>query len=96
MNKYTVLEQLERELVSSQLDKVSSLSEMEQKLRQILQVVGNVLLHLWIMWHRPRYNAPTTKCVPCGGEKHSISAKEAVSCIPCLAKFIIDARIIYV
>ncbi len=34
MNKHTVVEQ------------VSSLREMEQRLRQILEVVGNVLLHV--------------------------------------------------
>jgi hypothetical protein len=68
MNKHTAFEGLERQTVVEQLDNVSSLSEMEQKLRQILQRVGNLLLHLWIMWLTPRYNAPQAICPHCGSE----------------------------
>lgn len=68
MDKHSALEQLGRELIGEQLEQVNSLSHMEQKIRQILQQVGNVMLHLWLMWLTPRYNPPMLPCVYCNGE----------------------------
>lgn len=78
MNKHTAFEQVERQAIVGQLDKVSSLSDMEQKLRQILQVVGNLLLQLWIMWLTPRYHAPTMSCVHCKGEAQYVRQRSGI------------------
>ena len=38
MNKHTAIEELTRQEIIEQLEKVRSLSEMEQQLRQVLKV----------------------------------------------------------
>ena len=76
MNKHSAFEQVKRQAIGEQLDEVRSLSDMEQKLRQILHSVGNVLLHLWIMWLTPRYNPPQVACPHCGGEAHYVRQRQ--------------------
>jgi hypothetical protein len=63
MNKDTVIEELE---------KVSSFSEMEQRVRQVLKMLGNLALHIWLMWLTPRYNSPSAVCPHCGGEANYV------------------------
>jgi len=66
MDNHTVFS---AEACESLVEKVAcaqSLSEMEHTLRQILQKLGNMLLHLWLMWLTPRYCTPTVTCPHCG------------------------------
>jgi len=67
MNKHTVIEELE---------KVRSLSEMEQRLRQVLKMLGNLALHIWVMWLTPRYNRPNAVCPHCGGEANYVRQRK--------------------
>lgn len=68
MNKHTLFDNLQPDEMVVNLQNVQSLSEMEQKLRELLKGIGNILLHLWLVWLTPRYKALSVTCPYCGGE----------------------------
>ena len=67
MNHDSVFDEATYAPIIGRVESAASLSEMEQTLRQILHKVGNILLHLWLLWLTPRYCSPTVAC-PEGGQ----------------------------
>lgn len=68
MNHHTAFSEMTSQQAIEKAESVQSLSEMEHTLRQVLQKLGNILLHLWLMWLTPRYCSPTATCPHCGQE----------------------------
>ena len=68
MNKDTVFDEQTYEQLMENLASPQSLSEMEQQLRYLLYRLGNILLHLWLLWLTPRCCSPTETCPACGEE----------------------------
>jgi len=66
MNNHTAFNEIASQQAIEKATSVQSLSEMEQTLRQVLQKLGNILLHLWLVWLTPRYCTPTATCPHCG------------------------------
>jgi hypothetical protein len=66
MDNHTVFSTKASQELIEKAGSVQSLSEMEHTLRQVLQKLGNILLHLWLMWLTPRYCSPTVSCPHCG------------------------------
>ncbi len=68
MNNHTAFSEMTSQQAIEKAESVQSLSEMEHTLRQVLQKLGNILLHLWLMWLTPRYYSPTATCPHCSQE----------------------------
>jgi hypothetical protein len=70
MNHNTVFDETAYAQMVEKIDSAASLSEMERTLRRFLQQVGNIVLHLWLLWLTPRYNEATVACPYCGQTAH--------------------------
>jgi len=68
MDNHTAFSTKASQELLEKAESVQSLSEMEHTLRQLLQRLGNILLHMWLMWLTPRYCSPTAACPHCGQE----------------------------
>jgi len=68
MDNHTAFAETTYEQIIGIAESAQSLSDMEHTLRQFLQKLGNVLLHLWLLWRAPRYCSPITTCPYCGQE----------------------------
>jgi hypothetical protein len=75
----TEFETMLREWIIEESHKPSSLSQMEQTLRHILQRVGNLLLSLWLMWLSREYRDPIVPCPMCGESASYVRQKRACS-----------------
>jgi hypothetical protein len=73
----TEFETMLREWIIEENAKPSSLSEMEQTLRRILQRIGNLLLSLWLMWLSRAYRDPIVACAMCGESANYVRQREA-------------------
>ena len=67
MKNHNDIDGLLREWIANQQEKPQSLSEMEQRIRDWLYQVGNLLLSLWLLWLVPRYDARCVGCRYCKG-----------------------------
>ena len=70
MDNHIAFSTMTSEQVIEKLESAQNLSEMEHSLRQLLQKLGNILLHLWLIWLTPRYCAPSVACPHCGQDAH--------------------------
>lgn len=68
MDNHTVFSAMGSRQLVEEAESVQSLSEMEHTIRQVLQKLGNIFLHMWLLWLTPRYCSPTATCPHCGQE----------------------------
>lgn len=68
MDNHNGIDELLREWIANQREESQSLSEMEQRMREWLYQVGNLMLSLWLMWLVPRYDAACVACPHCAGQ----------------------------
>lgn len=73
----TEFETMLREWIIEEGTKPSSLSEMEQTLREFLQRIGNLLLSLWLMWVSREYRDPIVPCPNCGESATYVRQRKA-------------------
>jgi len=66
MDNDSVFASITVEEIMKRAETPQSLSAMEQTVRQVMQKVGNLLLHLWLLWLTPRYPASSVRCPHCG------------------------------
>ena len=66
MNNHTVFDETAYEQIIETVESAQSLSEMEHTIRQFLHKLGNILLHMWLLWLTPRYCSLTAPCPHCG------------------------------
>ena len=68
MTNHTVLDKPTGAKIIEIAESAQSLSEMENTIRQLVQKLGNMLLHMWLLSLTPRYCSPTMPCPHCGQE----------------------------
>lgn len=68
MKNHNVLGQKICEKLLEASEEPASLSEMEKKIRRWMMILGNIVLHVWLMWLAPRYADKTRQCPHCGAE----------------------------
>jgi hypothetical protein len=68
MDNHTVFDEATRNRIVETIESPQSLSEMEHTLRQLLHKLGNILLHMWLIWQTPRYCSPSVACPHCGAD----------------------------
>ena len=66
MNNHTVFDETAYAQIIEIVEPAQSLSEREHTIRQFLHQLGNILLHMWLLWLTPRYCSPTVPCPHCG------------------------------
>lgn len=68
MKDHNPLGERVRDVLIAESENPQSLSEMERKIKQVMYWLGNVVLHVWLMWLEPRYISSVKPCPHCGGE----------------------------
>ena len=68
MTNHTVLDKPTGAKIIEIAESAQSLSEMENTICQLVQKLGNMLLHMWLLSLTPRYCSPTMPCPHCGQE----------------------------
>jgi hypothetical protein len=68
MNNHNAIGKTARDLVIEALPDPQSFSEMEDQVQRFTHWLGNVILHLWLMWLAVRYPAARVVCPHCGGQ----------------------------
>lgn len=68
MLNHTVLSEQRHEEIVRQIKSPTSLSEMEQQIRQVMHWVGNKLVWVWLMWLSIPDNAVPQTCPHCWGQ----------------------------
>ena len=70
MEDHSVVGEMVRDWVIAESENPQSLSEMERKIKSTLYWLGNVVLHLWLLWLEPRYASASQPCPHCSGQSH--------------------------
>jgi len=68
MNDHNAIGEAARDWVIEAIPDPENLSEMEDQVRRMLHWMGNIMLHLWLMWLAVRYPAARVGCPHCGGQ----------------------------
>ena len=62
MNDHSAIGEAARDLVVESISDPEGLSEMEDQVRRMMYWLGNMMLHLWLMWLSMKYPPSNGRC----------------------------------